>query len=266
MAMQPSNRVRLHYQVSGDGPPLLLLHGLFGSGSNWKRHAHDLAKRYRVLLPDLRNHGRSPHAPGMDYRLMADDVVGLLDAEALDQIALIGHSMGGKVAMTLALTRPERVAALVVADVAPIAYGQHLRDYVEAMRRLPLAAIGSRAEADQALASAVAEAAVRQFLLTNLERRAEGYRWRIPLDILADQMPVLEGFPALATNFLGPTLFIHGGRSHYVTKTHHEIIRQLFPEAEFACIPDAGHWLHVEAPERFAELLEGFLARASPRS
>jgi pimeloyl-ACP methyl ester carboxylesterase len=244
----------------------LVLHGLFGSGSNWKRQARDLAKRYRVLLPDLRNHGRSPHAPSMDNRILADDVVDLLDAEGLGKIALIGHSMGGKVAMTLALTRPERVAAVVVADVAPVAYAQHLRGYVEAMRGLRLAATNSRAEADQALASTVAETSVRQFLLTNLERHAEGYRWRIPLAILADQMPLLEGFPKLATNFPGPVLFVHGGRSHYVTEAHHQIIRRLFPRAELACIAEAGHWLHVEAPEQFAKLVGDFLARVYPGS
>lgn len=241
----------------------MFLHGLFGSGSNWKRHAQELAERYRVLLPDLRNHGRSPHVPSMDYRVMAEDVIGLLDAEALDKVALVGHSMGGKVAMALALTRPERVAALVVADIAPVVYGRHLRSYVDAMRRLSLTDIGSRAEADQALASAVTEPMIRQFLLTNLERRAEHYHWRIPLDILADQMPLLEGFPELTPNYSGPTLFIHGGRSQYVTKARHGIIRKLFPQTEFACIPETGHWLHVEAPEQVAELLWGFLARTS---
>lgn len=264
--MQSSTRVQLHCQASGDGLPLLLLHGLFGSGSNWQRHARNFAQHYRVLLPDLRNHGRSPHAPNMDYRIMADDVIDLLDAEGLGKIALVGHSMGGKVAMTLALTRPERVAALVVADVAPVAYAQHLRGYVEAMHRLPLAAIGSRAEADQALASAVAEPTVRQFLLTNLEHHAGGYRWRIPLAILADQMPLLEGFPELATHFPGPALFVHGGRSDYVTEIGHPIIRRLFPKAELECIAEAGHWLHAEAPKRFAGLVRDFLVRAYPNS
>ncbi|MCO6441562.1 MAG: alpha/beta fold hydrolase [Nitrococcus mobilis] len=254
-------RVRLHYQTSGAGPALLLLHGLFGSGSNWKRHARELAERYRVLRPDLRNHGRTPHVPSMDYRVMAEDVIGLLDAEALDKVALVGHSMGGKVAMALALTHPERITALVAVDIAPVAYGRHLRGYVEAMRRLRLAEIGSRAEADQALASAVTEPMIRQFLLTNLERHAGQYQWRIPLDILADQMPLLEGFPEPKTTFSGPSLFIYGGRSQYVTKARHGIIRQVFPHAEFACIPEVGHWLHVEAPEQFAELLKSFLVR-----
>lgn len=262
--MQPHNRVRLHFQASGEGPPLLLLHGLFGSGSNWKSHARELAEHYRVLLPDLRNHGHSPHAPSMDYRVMADDVVNLLDAEGVHEIALIGHSMGGKVAMTLALTWPERVAALVVGDIAPVAYAPHLHDYVAAMRHLPLANIRSRAEADRALAHDIGEANVRHFLLTNLERCSKGYRWRIPLAILADQMPLLEGFPELTASFSGPSLFVQGGRSHYVTKAHHKLIRQRFPETEFTCIAEAGHWLHVETPERFAELLDEFLAAAYP--
>ncbi len=253
----------MHVQASGAGPALLLLHGLFGSGNNWKRHARELAERYRVLLPDLRNHGRSPHAPSMDYRVMTDDLIGLFDAEAIDKVAVVGHSMGGKVAMALALTRPERVAALIVVDIAPVTYGRHLHGYIEAMRHMNLVGIGSRAEADQALASAVPEPMVRQFLLTNLERHTEHYHWRIPLDILADQMPLLEGFPELTPSFAGPTLFIHGGRSPYVGEAHREIIRRLFPQAELACIPEAGHWLHVEAPEQFAELLEDFLARIS---
>lgn len=262
--MPRNNRpIRLHFQASGEGPPLLILHGLFGSGSNWKRQARALQGRYRVLRPDLRNHGRSPHAPSMDYRVLTEDLIRLLDGEALDKVAVVGHSMGGKAAMTLALTQPERVAALVVADVAPVDYGRHLHDYVDAMRGLTLADIDSRAQADQALAEAIAEPAVRQFLLTNLERRSTGYHWRIPLDILADQMSRIEGFPALTTNFPGPALFIYGGNSTYVTPSRHRrIIRERFPQAELACIPEAGHWLHVEAPEQFAELLEGFLARA----
>ena len=258
--------VRLHFQASGEGLPVVILHGLFGSGSNWKRHARHFDRRYRVLLPDLRNHGRSPHAPSMDYHALAEDLRCLLDEQALDKVALVGHSMGGKAAMTLALTRPERVAALVVVDVAPVAYGGHLYEYVDAMREVELADIDSRAQADKALAGAIADPMVRQFLLTNLEARASGYQWRIPLNILADQMPCIEGFPELTTTFPNPTLFIHGENSTYVPDSARRLIQERFPQAALACIPEAGHWLHVEAPQQFAELLEGFLGRSYART
>ena len=250
----------LHYSSQGEGPPLLILHGLYGSAANWGRHAAWLAERHRVLLPDLRNHGRSPHAPRMDYPAMAADLLRLLDREAIEQAAVLGHSMGGKVAMALALGHPQRVKSLVVADIAPVSYDSHgHRRLIEALQALPLAQLSSRQAADAALAAAIPNAMVRRFLLTNLQRGPAGYGWRIPLAILAEQLPVIETFPRIDGSYAGPALFLHGADSDYVRPEHEPKIHRLFPQARIEALPDAGHWLHVEQPEAFAARLRRFL-------
>lgn len=252
---------QLSHTRQGSGPPLLILHGLYGSGSNWGSHAKWLAERYEVILVDLRNHGRSFHAPDMRYSTMAADVRALLDALALDEPIVLGHSMGGKVAMTLALQSPERVRALVVADIAPVAYdhGTH-QPLIDALRALDLSLVRSRADADAALAQRIPNRTLRLFLLTNLERQGERYRWRIPLDILADQLPVLEGFPPLDGRYEGPALFLHGAESDYVGADNRAVIERYFPHARLEAVPGAGHWLHAEQPERFAAALREFLS------
>lgn len=251
----------LYYSRQGQGQPLLILHGLFGSGSNWGSHAKWLAQQFDVILPDLRNHGGSFHAPDMAYPTMAADVLRLLDALALESVLLLGHSMGGKVAMTLALQAPQRVRALVVADIAPIAYQHNSnRPLISAMQQLDLSQVRSRTDASHALAAAIPSLPVRQFLLTNLQREAGGYRWRIPLDILADQLTTLEGFPDLAGRYEQPTLFLYGEASDYVTAAAHAPILRHFPHAQLQGVPNAGHWLHAEQPEAFASALRPFLS------
>jgi len=257
--------IDLHFDVRGDGPPLLVLHGLYGAGTNWRRHVGWMRERWRVYTPDLRNHGRSPHARPMDYDAMAADLVALLDAEGHDRAAVVGHSMGGKAAMTLALRHPQRVHALVVADIAPVGYGNHGHgNVIRAMRELDLAAIQSRREADAALAGTIPEKAVRQFLLTNLERRDGGWGWRIPLDILAEALPDIEGFPDIEAKWPGPAFFIHGARSDYVDEGGRRAALRLFPEARFESIPQTGHFLHVEAPDAFGEAVSAFLDSQFP--
>jgi esterase len=255
--------VDLHYSVQGEGPALVILHGLYGSGTNWARHAAWLAQSYRVLLPDLRNHGRSPHHPDMSYPAMAADLMRLLDREGLGQALLLGHSMGGKAAMTLALSAPERVSALVVADIAPVTYPEREHaSIIAALQALPLASLPSRQAADHILAKQIGSTMVRQFLLTNLQRREAGFQWRLPLEILARQLPVLQGFPDAAGRYDGPALFIHGASSDYVLPLHHARIRELFPRARIEAVADAGHWLHVEQPDAFAAQLRRFLETA----
>lgn len=253
---------RLHYSRQGEGPALIILHGLFGSGSNWNSQARQLAGQFDVILPDLRNHGRSFHAPAMSYADMAGDVRRLMDALALETALVLGHSMGGKAAMTLALESPERVRALVVADIAPVAYrDQSNRPLIEAMQRVDLGSVGSRADADAALAADVPERMVRQFLLTNLQFKNDSYSWRIPLDILADRLQELEDFPASGASYQGPALFLYGGKSDYVTADSHATIRRYFPAAQLHAIPEAGHWLHAEQPQLFADALQRFLSQ-----
>lgn len=254
----------LHFSRQGQGQPLLILHGLFGSGSNWGSHAKWLAQQFDVILPDLRNHGRSFHAPDMTYPVMANDVQQLLDALELESVVLVGHSMGGKTAMTLALQAPQRVRALVVADIAPVAYQHNSnRPLITAMQQLDLSQVHSRADASNALAEAIPSLPVRQFLLTNLQREADGYRWRIPLDTLAAQLATLEDFPDFTARYEQPTLFLYGEASDYVTPAAREPILRYFPQARLRGIPDAGHWLHAEQAEAFAAALREFLSSIS---
>lgn len=254
--------VDLYCSRQGDGPPLLILHGLYGSGANWNSHAKWLSQDFSVVLVDLRNHGRSPHAPDTSYEAMAADLAALLDRLELEQAVVLGHSMGGKAAMTLALTWPERVRALIVADIAPLRYdsdqGGH-DNILRSLRGLDLASIDSRSAADEALAANISTPMVRQFLLTNLQGSPDGYRWRIPLDTLYQGLPSLQGFPELAGRYDGPTLILHGGDSDYVKPEAEPVFRRYFPAAQIAEVPGAGHWLHVEKPDAFAEKLREFL-------
>jgi esterase len=246
----------------GAGPPLAILHGLFGSGRNWTSIAKRLAEHHRVVAFDLRNHGASPWAETMGYAEMAADVRASLMALGYRRTALLGHSMGGKVAMLAALSDPGSVDRLVVADIAPVAYPPRYLELVRAMRGLDLAAIGRRAEADAALASAVPDPAERGFLLQNLIFEGGAARWRINLAAIERDMPVLVGFPPLPPGavYYGKALFIGGGHSDYLLPEHEAEIQRLFPQARIARIPDAGHWLHAEQPQAFLDLVEAFLA------
>jgi esterase len=232
-----------------------LLHGLFGQAGNFGAVQKRLAGRFRVIALDLRNHGASPHAEGMAYADMAADVLETLGGMGVLPAALVGHSMGGKVAMAVALAAPEAVERLVVADIAPVAYPPHLRGYVAAMAGLAPGL--SRGEADAALADAVPEAAVRGFLLQN-RRFGPGDGWKIGLGEIGRGMPQIEAWEA-AGRYDGKVLFIAGGRSDYIRPEHRPVIRALFPAARFVTLKQAGHWLHAEDPEGFLDVLEGFL-------
>lgn len=254
-------RLRAIEAGEGSGAPLVLLHGLFGQAQNFASVQKMLAARRRVIALDLRNHGQSPHAAAMDYPAMAADVVETLAALGLGAVDLLGHSMGGKVAMTLALTRPEAVARLIVADIAPVDYLPAFRPYAEAMRALPLAPGLARREADAGLAAAVPSAGVRGFLLQNLDLKTSPPVWRIGLDAIAAALPVIEAAPPLpeGARFEGPTLVLGGETSDYIRPEHREIFRRLFPAARFGTVKGAGHWLHAEKPEGFVAALEVFL-------
>jgi pimeloyl-ACP methyl ester carboxylesterase len=258
--MTDTDTVALHTTDAGDGPPLVVLHGLYGAGNNWGRHARRWKADWRVLTPDLRNHGRSPHHPVMTYPAMADDVLRLLDERGIEQATVLGHSMGGKTAMTLALTHPERVRALVVADIAPVSYrGREHGDIVAAMQAVDLGAIGSRKDAEPTLAEAVATPAVRQFLLTNLGSRDGRWRWRLPLRTLSAALPEIQAFPRLPGRYTGPALFVYGERSDYVDAAARDVIPEQFPDARIEAIADAGHFLHVEQAEAFADTVSRFI-------
>ena len=254
--------MRLNAVEAGAGDPVVLLHGLFGAAQNWGAVQKRLATAgRRVVALDLRNHGASPWAETMDYPAMAADVAETLADLGAPRAAVIGHSMGGKVAMALALSHPGAVERLVVADIAPVAYPPALRPYLAAMRAMRLHPGLTRREADAALAAAVPEAGIRAFLLQNLRfEGAEGPAWRLNLGAIAAAMPAIEGFPALPGPYTGPVLVTGGERSDYVRAEHHAAIRALFPAARFATVPAAGHWVHAENPAGFLALVEPFLA------
>ncbi len=262
--------LNLHLRQYGeDAPgaiPLVLVHGLFGAAANWHGIARRLAGERRVLVPDLRNHGESPWDERMDYPAMAADLVALLDAQGISRAHLVGHSMGGKAAMWLALTAPARLGSLVVADIAPVVYPGRHGALVRALAALPLSDLEDRRDADASLAAAIPAAPVRDYLLQNLVHDAPqagasaGWRWRLNLAVLARAMDDILGFPAAEDRqFPGPALFLYGSRSDYVTGAGLPSIRARFPLARLRAIPNAGHWVYADQPDAFANAVAGFL-------
>ncbi len=252
----------LSYQRQGSGSPLLILHGLFGSGRNWQSHARRLAECFDVLTIDLRNHGQSFHADEMSYPLMAADVEQLIRDLDLGACRLLGHSMGGKVAMALALQYPELVESLVVADIAPVVYAHDHEEIVDAAIAVDVAAIGSRADADDQLKTAIADPGLRGFLLQNLVRDGDAWRWRVNWRAIGNSMAALTGFVELAPDWRidAPTLCIRGAASNYVGEAEIELMRAHFRRIEFATLAGAGHWLHAEQPAAFLERVLEFLS------
>lgn len=250
--------MRLNVTELGDGPPVMLVHGLFGQSRNWGAIQRELARSFRVLAPDLRNHGDSPRAPGMDHAALAADLADTLHARGAAGAAVVGHSLGGKAALALALRHGGLVGRLVVADIAPRRYPPHLRGHVAAMRALPLTPGMSRKEADAALAPAIPDAGVRGFLLQSLDLAGEAPRWKLGLPEIAAAMPDIEGWDETG-HFEGEMLVLAGGRSGYVRAEDHEAFRRLCLRACFATLPEAGHWLHAEDPRGFLAALHEFL-------
>lgn len=240
----------LRHGAPSDLPALLIVHGLFGSARNWGAIAKRLSDSREVLSVDMRNHGESPWAEAHGYDDLAADLAELVRAEG-GSVDVLGHSMGGKAAMMMALQHPELVNRLLVADIAPVAYEHSQTHLIEAMRKLPLEQIRSRAQADAALAQHVAEEPVRAFLLQSLDLRAQPVRWRLNLDVLEREMGRIIGWPEVSGQYHGPALFLSGANSDYVLPEHRPAIKALFPNAKFAKLPDAGHWLHAEAPRPF---------------
>ncbi len=243
----------------GAGPPVALLHGLFGAAGNFAAIQRRLATTRRVIAFDLRNHGDSPHDPAMSTLAMAEDVLDSLAALGVPSAALVGHSMGGKVAMRAALLRPDRVSRLLVADIAPVRYDPAFRGIADAMLALPLGPGLTRAAAEAALAPAVPDPAVRGFLLQNL-RLGPAPAWRIGLQEIAAALPGIEGWDAPSgARYPGPVLMLRGERSDYVRPEHRPAVRALFPAARFMTLKGAGHWLHADAPDAFVEVVQAFL-------
>lgn len=253
----------LHTTTYGaQGSRVVFCHGLFGQGRNWTQVGKALADHHRVTLVDLPDHGRSAWGTSFSYVDMADHTAELLSAE--DPVALVGHSMGGKVAMLMALRHPELVERLVVVDIAPgnsrdVSEFEH---FVTTMRGLDLSQISTRQEADEAMAEAVPSTAVRGFLLQNLRREGDGWRWQMNLDLLGDSLGDLKDWPAEAVEgqeYDGPVLWVAGEKSGYVRDEDEEAMTRLFPRHRKVTIKRAGHWVHSEQPEVFLEVLRRFV-------
>ena len=251
----------IHHPATGTPthPPLVIAHGLFGSGRNWGVIARRLADTRDVWAVDMRNHGESPRFPTHSYPDLAADL-----AEVITSIGspadLLGHSMGGKAAMQIALTRPDLIRRLVVADIAPVAYSHDQTRHIDAMRALDLTGLTTRGEADRRLSALIEDPGLRAFFLQSLDLKAEGGpRWRLNFDVLEAEMPKIVGWPGTQGRFDRPTLFLTGSESHYVKPDHRETIRALCPVARFARLPGAGHWLHAEKPREFEETVRVFL-------
>lgn len=253
--------LELNYKSFGEGFPVVILHGLFGTLDNWQTIARKLADQYAVYILDQRDHGRSPHTDIIDYPHLAYDLQAFLESNWIYKAHIIGHSMGGKTAMRFALDYPDRVEKLVIVDIAPKAYPGGHETIFDALLGLPLNDIKSRQDAEAYLESRVPEWGVRQFLLKNLTRNAEGdFAWKMNLSLIHQHYnDILAGIES-ATPFEGPTWFIRGARSNYITDADWPQITRLFPAAQLITIADAGHWVHAEQPERLLEVVEGALA------
>jgi esterase len=252
--------MQLHFQSDGKGAPLIILHGLFGSLENWHSISRNLAADFQVLAIDQRNHGRSPHAPAMSYQLMAEDLKDLLAAQHLGPVILLGHSMGGKTAMAVALTYPNLVNELIIVDIAPRAYPDRHRQILKALLPLDLRSFKSRAEMELQLAPWIPDLAVRQFLLKNVKRDQAGtFFWQMNLAAIDANFPRLSDEISSPRPFDKPTLFIRGERSDYIRDQDMTSIRKLFPRAQLCEIAGAGHWVHAEKPEDFLRKVREFL-------
>jgi pimeloyl-ACP methyl ester carboxylesterase len=251
--------VKLNARMIGDSnkPVLMIVHGLFGSSRNWSQLADQLAENYYVYVVDVRNHGNSPHAQVMDYPAMAADLTVLMTDHGIQSATILGHSMGGKIAMWLALTQPIRVQQLIVVDIAPIDYVNDFKNIFAAVRSVPLPDIESRHQADSYLAAYMNELSTRQFILQNLVNRNGQYTWRIPFDIIEQAIPEIMGFPGTSQvkPYVGSSLFVAGGQSDYLLVEHQNTINTLFPDYSMHTIENAGHWVHVQQPQKLLEMI-----------
>ncbi|MHC0054557.1 alpha/beta fold hydrolase [Actibacterium sp. D379-3] len=242
-------------------PPLLIAHGLFGSARNWGVIAKRMSDTRQVITVDMRNHGESRWEGTHSYPDLAADLAQVIAAHG-GRADVLGHSMGGKAAMMLALTHPQAVNRLIVADIAPVAYGHSQTPLIDAMRAIDLTAVAYRSDADRQLAQWVDDAGTRAFLLQSLDVKAR--RWRLNFDVLAAEMAKITGWPETGGQFGGPALFLSGATSDYVKPEHRPLIKSLFPNAEFAEVAGAGHWLHAENPRAFETELRRFLDAPTP--
>ena len=251
--------MKLNFKKIGSGPPLVILHGLFGSADNWYSISKEIDTEFTIYLIDQRNHGDSPHSDEWDYQVMAEDLLEVLDEEGLEKVYLMGHSMGGKTAMTFAVNHPERVEKLIVADISPRHYPVHHELILKGLQSIDLNKIKTRKEADDALSQYIPEIGIRQFLLKNLARTSEGFSWKINLPIIVEKIEEVGEELEEDSKYKGPTLFLAGEKSDYIQQKDLPSILAHFPEYDLITIPKAGHWLHAEQPKAVVEEIRRFL-------
>ena len=252
--------MELNYKSFGEGYPIIILHGLFGTLDNWQTIAKKLAEHYSVYIIDQRNHGRSPHDETFDYVAMADDLQAFMESQWIYEAHIIGHSMGGKTAMQFALTYPDLVNQLVVVDIAPKAYEGGHQTIFEALLSLDVPTLTSRKQADAALMDKIPDFGVRQFLLKNLTNdKKGGYKWKMNLPVIHQNYEQILAAIESEETFDNPTLFIRGGASNYIQDDDLPRIKTFFPKADLATVSDVGHWVHAAAPKELLKLVTNFL-------
>ena len=255
--------MRLQSYIDGEGRPLVVLHGFLGSSDNWRAMRKRFVVKYKVFSVDQRNHGNSPHSSMMNYIVMTEDLREFLSEQGLSNVCLLGHSMGGKVAMQFATESPEWIDKLVIVDISPKAYPPSHQLLLDAMQNLELRRLKTYGEVEAALAQSISDASLRKFVVTNLARNSNGdLYWRIGLDSLAANYDQLIKPPAISNSFDKPTCFVRGAQSNFIADQDLASIREYFPRAEFHTIPNAGHWVHIDAPEEFHRVVDEYLSRS----
>ena len=253
--------MKLFFRELGQGEPIIILHGLFGSSDNWLTQAKLFGTHYKVYSIDLRNHGQSPHSNDFDYASMVNDLKEFIEEHQLQSPVIIGHSMGGKAAMNFALAHPDMLSKLIVVDISPRSYNLEHYAIVEGLKAIPIDTVTSRNEADEILSSHITDPDVRQFLLKNLQRKSGGgFSWKINLPVISEKLSNVGVDLQVAGQFKKPTLFIRGAKSKYISDEDWKRITAIFPEAQLETM-DTGHWVQAEKPQEFAETVVRWLSK-----
>ena len=256
--------MKLFFREFGQGQPVIILHGLFGQSDNWVTIGRRIADQFHVYIPDQRNHGQSLHTTVHSFPAMADDLAEFIEEHQIENPILIGHSMGGKVAMTYALENTEKVMKLVIIDISPRKYPERIThtQVITEMIRIDLEKIVTRTEVEKILDSRVSDTRIKMFILKNLYYKIHGkLAWRLNLEAINQNMDLLFDGISSDNQYTGPSLFIRGGKSDYILDSDIPLIKSMFPEALVKTIPGASHWVHADAPEELCYLLSGFLDR-----
>lgn len=251
----------LHYKVYGQGKPIIILHGMFGMLDNWQWVAKQLANEFMVFCVDLRNHGKSPHSDEFGYEIMSEDIYNFMQEHWIHKAVIIGHSMGGKVAMNFALDHEDMVEKLIVVDIAPIQYKGNHEEILDSLSALPIQQIESREEAQFFLRNRIKEESTIQFILKNLTRNTDGrYIWKMNLPVIQAHYQEILSHQPTHSKYEGPTLFIKGANSGYIeTDKIENQVKDNFTHVKLSVIPNAGHWVHAENPELFCQVVKEFI-------